>query len=107
MSDKVLYLCNQKRCVKCSYPICILTSDINYAKNFHKDGFGAVVEDVKEDKERIMQTNNTLIIGVGHGSKDISVVTVGRLINGGIEMVNVFKGEEAVEIYQTLTADGK
>lgn len=34
----VLYLCDQKRCIKCHYPECKHTNDIRHAKNFEKQG---------------------------------------------------------------------
>ena len=34
MGMSVLYLCNQKQCLKCSYPECKHTSNIRCAKNF-------------------------------------------------------------------------
>ena len=31
----VLYLCDQKQCENCSYPLCRHTTDVTHAKNFH------------------------------------------------------------------------
>lgn len=33
MIEKYFYLCDQKKCTKCSYPKCKHTTDINHAKN--------------------------------------------------------------------------
>lgn len=32
--DKVLYLCDNRACDTCSYPICMHTTDITHAKHF-------------------------------------------------------------------------
>lgn len=33
MIETHLYLCDQKKCEKCSFPTCMHTADINHAKN--------------------------------------------------------------------------
>lgn len=66
--NEILYLCDRRKCEKCSYPECYKTSDVNHAKNFAKDEFGCMVETHKpvvvfkakywlraEDREKIRQ----------------------------------------------------
>ena len=36
----ILYLCDQKKCIRCSYPLCQHTADIRHAANFKRSGFG-------------------------------------------------------------------
>ena len=31
---RVLYICNRKKCLICSYPLCYHTTDVRYAKHF-------------------------------------------------------------------------
>lgn len=41
---KTLYVCDRRRCERCSYPICSHTPDIAHAKNFVLDTAGRFVE---------------------------------------------------------------
>lgn len=38
--EEVLYICDRKKCDKCSYPQCRHTFDISHAASFVKDGLG-------------------------------------------------------------------
>ena len=33
---KIFYICDRKKCKKCSYPVCKHTDDIEHAVNFEK-----------------------------------------------------------------------
>lgn len=35
--------------------------------------------------------------------RDVSILLVGRQVNGRVDIVNAFQGEEAVELYKKLT----
>ena len=44
MENKILYLCNRKKCENCSYPTCKHTTDIDYAVSFEKNEAGCYEE---------------------------------------------------------------
>lgn len=52
MENKILYLCNRKKCENCSYPTCKHTTDIDYAVNFEKNEADCYEE--KHEQKRIV-----------------------------------------------------
>lgn len=45
----ILYLCDQKACQNCSYPMCRHTTDIEHAKNFKYSFRTDIFEEVEHD----------------------------------------------------------
>lgn len=50
------------------------------------------------------EKSDTLLVSFDHTHGDIPVLVVGRKDKGGLDIINAFKGEEAKELYQKLTA---
>ena len=48
--------------------------------------------------------SDTILVSFDYTHGDIPVLIVGRKKKGEIEVINAFKGEEAKELYQRLTA---
>ena len=47
--------------------------------------------------------NDTIIVGFDDKQDDTGVLIVGRRSKTGIDVVNAFRGKEAVELYKRLT----
>lgn len=50
------------------------------------------------------EKSDVLLVSFDHTHGDIPVLVVGRKDKGGLDIINAFKGEEAKELYQKLTA---
>lgn len=48
--------------------------------------------------------SDTILVSFDYTHGDVPVLIVGRKKKGEIEVINAFKGEEAKELYQRLTA---
>lgn len=55
-----------------------------------------------------MKSTDSVIVSwdFSHG-KDVGVLLVGKQVNGRVEIVNAFQGEEAYELYRRLTVQKK
>lgn len=55
-----------------------------------------------------MKSTDSVIVSwdLSHG-KDVGVLLVGKQVNGRVEIVNAFQGEEAYELYRKLTVQKK
>lgn len=55
-TEAVLYICNRRKCVPCSFPKCTYTSDVSHAASFILNDVGMYVErDVKRKKKKLKQ----------------------------------------------------
>lgn len=48
--------------------------------------------------------SDTFLVSFDYAHGNIPVLIVGRKDKGGLDIINAFKGEEAKELYQKLTA---
>lgn len=48
--------------------------------------------------------SDVLLVSFDYTHGDIPVLIVGKNDKGGLDIINAFKGEEAKELYQKLTA---
>lgn len=55
-----------------------------------------------------MKSTDSVIVSwdLSHG-KDVGVLLVGKQLNGRVEIINAFQGEEAYELYRKLTVQKK
>lgn len=55
-----------------------------------------------------MKSTDSVIVSwdLLHG-KDVGVLLVGKQVNGRVEIINAFQGEEAYELYRRLTVQKK
>lgn len=55
-----------------------------------------------------MKSTDSVIVSwdLSHG-KDVGVLLVGKQVNGRVEIINAFQGEEAYELYRKLTVQKK
>lgn len=55
-----------------------------------------------------MKSTDSVIVSwdLSHG-KDVGVLLVGKQVDGRVEIVNAFQGEEAYELYRKLTVQKK
>lgn len=55
-----------------------------------------------------MKSTDSVIVSwdFSHG-KDVGVLLVGKQVNGRVEILNAFQGEEAYELYRRLTVQKK
>ena len=49
---KIMYVCDGKKCKRCSYDICKHTADITHAKNFKYDGYVGYWEETEQPKSK-------------------------------------------------------
>jgi hypothetical protein len=56
--------------------------------------------------EKIPKINEILIIGIDFSENgDTGVITVGRQTNGKVDIINVFQGKDAEELYSKLVKE--
>lgn len=55
-----------------------------------------------------MKSTDSVIVSwdLSHG-KDVGVLLVGKQVDGRVEIINAFQGEEAYELYRKLTVQKK
>lgn len=55
-----------------------------------------------------MKSTDSVIVSwdFSHG-KDVGILLVGKQVNGKVEVINAFQGEEAYELYRRLTVQTK
>lgn len=55
-----------------------------------------------------MKSTDSVIVSwdLSHG-KDVGILLVGKQVNGRVEIINAFLGEEAYELYRKLTVQKK
>lgn len=53
--SKVFYLCDRRKCVRCSYPMCTYTGDIAHAVNFVRGLGGSFFEEPAMELAKVVR----------------------------------------------------